>query len=1180
MKYFFSLLALLCCSVSAVQAQKIYAEQNLITDINSAVDKELALKSAPVNNYGGKFLNAKIGMATSIDDNGVYILEATGNSVSGHPTYRVKNKGNNLYIRHEAFRNTEDDWDTSDADWVAGNGGVMHRYTSNQSEAFTCTVLHPQNVTDEDAMADKEKQRYAVDPNTSVDETAWILADVEDQPGTSWKVAYIGSYGSAFMSCYTDTNQWLLYTVAEVSPKEQLDGRLQNSGYVPQYYVEGTDPGCVVKEKLDALKAAHKACTDAADDITLEDADKLFNAFKAALDDANNSIIMPQAGKYYFILGDRGYPAAAHPIAGNKTATTPGYTFPTIDNVSANDSEYFWTLEDAGDGKFFVKNYLTGCYWGVAWGDITQEAGTGINALKWETDKAKAVPYLFEFNTKAQKDGNPYAGGFTLSGNGRILHDAGDGRIVNYGNGSSSMESWKLQEVSAEMINKIANDVIEARLKEKLTEVYNAALDSKFKGIVMEDTNESIMNDDFNSGKIAINNGKWTSNSIADNDGTGLIALNDNNTESYYHSSWGSPAPPAEPHYVGVEFDKAYQTLEFKFLARQNNKNNKPETVAIYGSNDGESWTLEGYYHNDFTIVADRDDIGLISVKMSQAYKYVRYTVLKATPLNQIKGGGPTWAAAELAIYDGTGYVSENQDLSYYYLAPEATRTEFENQLQLAGEALNGGTPTEKLLNDLEAAYNELLKVIPDVTLLTNTLANAKAKVAALSFGDKIGYYSADAKNAFDSKMATVEEGIREQMSREDIDAGVAEVNEALAAVLASLRYPEVNGIYALRCGTTMDANKAVANAFAYATGNAADANILQMRQIANPDFDEEAGESASNPAKIDAVNPAEDTRYLWMVTALDKEAGTISLRNMANGYYAAIPENPGDAMSNVKDEVSMNFAINVPGSWWMDNGKGNYANFSGSNEKLISWNAPDSNCNFIFEEIDETDLETEAQAMVAVTVGANKYQIVTLPFSTAIIQEYGGTYYNVAGVNAENKIVLTSIEDEVVIPAGTPFVVIPDEEAAASHEISFLMYVDDAPATVQDLAAVEFAAEAVEAENLVGTIAGMTLHTLPATGAVMINKAGEPTLISGSDAFAGVAIPGNSGYFAPAATMESGDAYIQLSANPLTGIGEVVVNNANAASVYTLTGVKVGSKLENLPAGIYVVGGKKVLKK
>ena len=45
------------------------------------------------------------------------------------------------------------------------------------------------------------------------------------------------------------------------------------------------------------------------------------------------------------------------------------------------------------------------------------------------------------------------------------------------------------------------------------------------------------------------------------------------------------------------------------------------------------------------------------------------------------------------------------------------------------------------------------------------------------------------------------------------------------------------------------------------------------------------------------------------------------------------------------------------------------------------------------------------------------------------------------------------------------------------------------------------------------------------------------------------------------------------------TGINSLPTEQEQPAGVYNLSGVKVGDQLDRLPAGIYIVNGKKVIK-
>lgn len=66
--------------------------------------------------------------------------------------------------------------------------------------------------------------------------------------------------------------------------------------------------------------------------------------------------------------------------------------------------------------------------------------------------------------------------------------------------------------------------------------------------------------------------------------------------------------------------------------------------------------------------------------------------------------------------------------------------------------------------------------------------------------------------------------------------------------------------------------------------------------------------------------------------------------------------------------------------------------------------------------------------------------------------------------------------------------------------------------------------------------------------------------------------------YFALPKSEAAGAKAFLLGPNPSTGIGTVVENDDATATVYTLTGTKVTTPVDDLPRGIYIINGKKTL--
>ena len=76
-----------------------------------------------------------------------------------------------------------------------------------------------------------------------------------------------------------------------------------------------------------------------------------------------------------------------------------------------------------------------------------------------------------------------------------------------------------------------------------------------------------------------------------------------------------------------------------------------------------------------------------------------------------------------------------------------------------------------------------------------------------------------------------------------------------------------------------------------------------------------------------------------------------------------------------------------------------------------------------------------------------------------------------------------------------------------------------------------------------------------------------------------GESVAAGSGYFSKMpVTTETGDKYLETNGT-ITTVGRVVANGQLVNAVYTLSGVRV-KDTKHLPAGLYIVNGKKVVVK
>ena len=207
-------------------------------------------------------------------------------------------------------------------------------------------------------------------------------------------------------------------------------------------------------------------------------------------------------------------------------------------------------------------------------------------------------------------------------------------------------------------------------------------------------------------------------------------------------------------------------------------------------------------------------------------------------------------------------------------------------------------------------------------------------------------------------------------------------------------------------------------------------------------------------------------------------------------------------------------------------------------------------------------------RSAITLKEGANelKFNSIDNPFDLSWYDSHGYTTAYLNGVKIKpyyeggNKYELNftngDVLDVFIITEFTPFNVTftsNDESVAANTTVS----VDGKGAAINYWA------------NGLTVLSGTTLSIAPSGDAPIYVMNGEKVLTPAEDGTYKVTVSENTA--------------LTLSSTSLTGIEEVTANDAaDKNAVYNLQGVKVANRadaLRNLPAGVYVVGGKKVMK-
>ena len=210
------------------------------------------------------------------------------------------------------------------------------------------------------------------------------------------------------------------------------------------------------------------------------------------------------------------------------------------------------------------------------------------------------------------------------------------------------------------------------------------------------------------------------------NDGGGIAALVDNNTETYFHTRWGGDIVN-EAHYIQVDMGVGKTIEDFVFNYTARNGSPAPTEMTISGSNDG--ITFEDItriskewddYNNDGTFTSEVIDSSL-------GYRYLRFTVTKSNgPGNEAYGEKYFFGMREFDLFSisyETSYYVES--LTSYGNVTEEQFLNVAKTYEAANDLVENSYDKDELVNaknNLQEYYNALLAAHNDYSYLPVTL--------------------------------------------------------------------------------------------------------------------------------------------------------------------------------------------------------------------------------------------------------------------------------------------------------------------------------------------------------------------------------------------------------------------------------------------------------------------------
>ena len=438
---------------------------------------------------------------------------------------------------------------------------------------------------------------------------------------------------------------------------------------------------------------------------------------------------------------------------------------------------------------------------------------------------------------------------------------------------------------------------------------------------------------------------------------------------------------------------------------------------------------------------------------------------------------------------------------------------------------------------------------------MTKAIAAAKALEAAAEESGDVGYYAAGSKATYKTAIETVENNLKAITATKQ--PTVAQVNDLLAQLDAA------NKAFAEKLNVPADGIYRIVSKSSEASiaGNSVVANTPSTQNYLKLDGRMKEGSTYKDV-------PDFETRLgaYWKLT---KVAGGYTYQNLYTGLYLAPKEEKGTRVMSLRKApytLDLRYA-KTPGCFNLVadtadvQGKEHiYVNAEPGSKNLVLWNEANGKDNsaFSFTEA-KAQLEDALQAEFSLPIKKGVAQIITLPIAA---DPGANNFYTVIGQDANNRIQLK--KHEGTLEAGQAYVLIPE----AGDDESVILLSSKA--------------------QTIATLAPVSTPATPVNGLVPVfetTKVNKDSGVFNADhskvlrSEVGESVAAGSGYFTKMpVTTETGDKYLETNGT-ITTVGRVVANGQLVNAVYTLSGVRV-KDTKHLPAGLYIVNGKKVVVK
>ena len=970
-----------------------------------------------------------------------------------------------------------------------------------------------------------------------------------------------GNGYNAMWNQYTNARIWHLYQAVPATAYDNLcyyfNDNFPEEG-VDNLFIVGNAPGNIPESTFNAFLAAYnnaKKLVNGDEQQTATVYEEAIANLAKAFQACKDSFIDITPGFYVI---DNNPAAGRAEYAKTKNACLTDINggmywrgFDKPDTMDLEGAAFIWEVKAAEgkDGGFYLRNYGTNHY-----------AGSLKNNYK-VVPSTEAPIQVYDIN---------YRGGeyFSLDQRGQnskypALHaDKNTDMKIVIWTSVAPASQWKFIPVDESELQGIEKQLEQQRLNTELNRLYNKTVNAWNKGFIYSgegctrDGNFSMDHCLVTEAGQLLSNAPESPEKEPGNDYANLL---DGNFETYFHTIYSDAAYAKHFHYLDVALNEAVKTFNIKYAQRHNVSDGSPVKVHVYASNDttGGQWADQGYMTCEYNLNVEYANAngetfnksnfaGIASKVMNDAYKYIRLEV-EGTKRNSKTNGNLFWYWSEFRIYKAA-YDKNN---SLIEAVPTEVKEALLAEMDKAKAAIDAKKATTETIESLQAAFDKFMESYPDPDIINNLISEAEGQANNAFVEEEegqLGYFKAGAPEALKAVIEEVKATLKPLMTMEEINAAKAKINAALAEFNKMLNVP-ADGMYCLIQSATSSTQEGTAmDQFLNATNN---------------------GGGQVKYGQPEAMN--DRINYLWKITK--HEDGSYSFQNVGTGDYLGNPKK-NDVRVNMSFEAdSLNMrSAKAAGLFNFVCTDNVFYNAQPNSGNLVTWGNASGTDNSAFRIMAMEEAGDVWDGNSIHIDFNNKFaKIASYPYEL-IGEAYNCALYKVLGLN-KGQLVLQKYSAEEVIPAATPFVVVPnetDENGEAVVAGNLFM-----PDVFDPLVGMTYTFEN-------GTQGGMTA-TIRGAENVRGGIFFEGNVIS---AVEGDNCAPNSGLFneKPNATeVAEGEGIIKVGfpAELQTGIEDIVIV-PNNSGVYSISGVKVrnNGNLNNLPKGVYIVNGQKVLVK